>query len=160
MCSAPGATSTSATGGGSTVTAAFPDLPSLVAVTIADPATIPVTRPSAFTLATAGLPELQSMCRPARTFPSVERSVAPSCRVSPSMTVAASGVTETDATGTASGSVDPPDSCVRHALPSNTAASVQTPKDRLGRDPAMAAHRDVSRRRNDEGTTPATVTGC
>src|SRR5256885_11690278 len=71
---AAGVTSTDATGTPDTVIAAVPLLPSLVAVMVAEPTAMPLTRPAPLTVATAGLPlpqvtrseehtsELQSPC--------------------------------------------------------------------------------------------------
>jgi hypothetical protein len=96
-----GLTLTDATGAAVAVTVipAVPFLPSLVAVTIAGPAATPVTRPLPFTVATPVLLLAHVTTRPVRAFPFASRSVAVSCAVCPTGTLASVGATLTDATG-------------------------------------------------------------
>src|SRR6266581_78072 len=82
-----------------TVTAAVGLLPSLVAVTFAVPAATAVTSPLASTVATPAASVDHVMTRPVRTLPSASWSVAVICCVAPTPTVAAVGLTLTDATG-------------------------------------------------------------
>jgi len=76
-----GLTVTDATGTLVTVIAAVPVFPSLVAVIVADPAAPPVTRPLAFTLATAVLLLDQVTTRPVSAVPLASFGVAVSCTV-------------------------------------------------------------------------------
>src|SRR6266568_3586265 len=94
-----GLTLTEATGTGFTVMAALALLPSLVAVTFAVPAATAVTSPLASTVATPAASVDHVMTRPVRTLPSASWSVAVICCVAPTPTVAAVGLTLTDATG-------------------------------------------------------------
>src|SRR6266704_2153276 len=71
-----GVTVTEATGMCTTVMAEVPLCPSLVAVIVADPATTPVTRPVAFTVAAEPLLLDQVIDRPVRTLPFASFSVA------------------------------------------------------------------------------------
>src|SRR6266566_1412673 len=82
-----------------TVMAAVALLPSLVAVTFAVPAATAVTSPLASTVATPAASVDHVMTRPVRTLPSASWSVAVICCVAPTPTVAAAGLTLTDATG-------------------------------------------------------------
>src|SRR6266568_4718312 len=82
-----------------TVMAAVALLPSLVAVTFAVPAATAVTSPLASTVATPAASVDHVMTRPVRTLPSASWSVAVICCVAPTPTVAAVGLTLTDATG-------------------------------------------------------------
>src|SRR2546423_5215418 len=93
-CEVPGG------GGGVTVMVAVPLCPSLVAVIVAVPATLPVTSPVPLTVATLVLALVQVTVRPVNTLPLASRSVAVSCTVLPSYTLAVAGLTLTDATGT------------------------------------------------------------
>jgi len=86
--------------GGVTVMADVPLCPSLVAVMVAEPATTPVTRPLAFTVATAVLLLLHETTRPVSGLPLTSFGVAVSCTVWPACTLAGAGLTVTDATGT------------------------------------------------------------
>jgi hypothetical protein len=89
-----------ATGTGFTVIALVPLCPSLVAVIVTGPpAATPVTRPFASTVATKGAPEIHATARPVSTLLLASRNVAVSCRVAPTMIVAESGETLTNATG-------------------------------------------------------------
>src|SRR6266704_792413 len=81
-----------------TVTAAVALLPSLVAVTFAEPAATAVTSPLASTVATPAASVDHVMTRLVRTLPSASWSVAVICCVAPTPTVAAVGLTLTDAT--------------------------------------------------------------
>src|SRR2546423_1701547 len=92
-CEVPGG------GGGVTVIVAVPLCPSLVAVMVAVPATLPVTSPVPLTVATLVLALVHVTVRPVNTLPAASRSVAVSCTVLPSFTLADPGVTVTDATG-------------------------------------------------------------
>ena len=97
-----GATVTEATGAGGTVTviAAVPLLPSLVAVTVAEPAATPVTTPLDETVAIPVLELDHVTARPESTAPFASYAVAVSCAVCPTLTLAVAGETLTDATGT------------------------------------------------------------
>src|SRR6266516_7747077 len=94
-----GLTLTEATGTGFTVIAAAALFPSLVAVMFAEPAATAVTSPLASTVATPAASVDHVMTRPVRTLPSASWSVAVICCVAPTPTVAAVGLTLTDATG-------------------------------------------------------------
>src|SRR5206468_350803 len=97
---AAGLTVTEATGTRLTLTPALPLCPSLVAVTVTEPAATPVTSPVADTVATAGFALVHVTTRPASRFPAASLGVALSCVVAPTNTVAVAGLTVTDATGT------------------------------------------------------------
>src|SRR5687767_5499975 len=103
MLPVDGATVTEATGMGTTVTAAVPLFPSLVAVIVALPAAAPVTSPLAETVATPLALVVHVTPRPVSTLPAASRSVAVSCTVEPSCTLAGAGVTVTVATGAGGG---------------------------------------------------------
>src|SRR5205807_1299263 len=94
-----GVTVTDATGTGVTVMAAVPLWPSLVAVIVAEPATLPVTSPVPVTVATDVLLLAHVTERPVRMLPLASRRVALSCTVWPVATVPELGVTVTAATG-------------------------------------------------------------
>src|SRR5436309_13314651 len=83
-----------------TVTAAVLLLPSLFAVTVAEPVATPATRPVADTVATPLLVVVQVTVRPVRTFPAESLVTAASWTVWPAVTHAAAGLTVTDATAT------------------------------------------------------------
>src|SRR6266496_2454115 len=78
-----GVTVTEATGRCTTVIAEVPLRPSLVAVIVADPATLPVTSPLALTVAAELLLLDQVIDRPVRTLPFASLSVAVSCSAWP-----------------------------------------------------------------------------
>src|SRR5438093_288747 len=78
-----GLTVTDATGTSATVTVADPLLPPLVAVTLAVPAVIPVTRPLGETVATAPALEAHITVRPVRGLPAESLGVAVSWTVWP-----------------------------------------------------------------------------
>src|SRR5213595_502080 len=80
--------------------AAVPFWPSLVAVIVAEPATLPVTSPVPVTVATDVLLLAHVTERPVRMLPLASRRVALSCTVCPAGTLADAGLTVTDATGT------------------------------------------------------------
>src|SRR5437763_1851147 len=80
--------------------AAVPFWPSLVAVIVAEPATLPVTSPVPVTVATDVLLLAHVTERPVRMLPLASRRVALSCTVWPAGTLADAGLTVTDATGT------------------------------------------------------------
>src|SRR5712691_5880162 len=94
-----GVTSTEATGAGVTVTLDVPLFPSLVAVMTGPPTLFPVTRPFASTVARVASLVPQVTVRPVRELPFASVSVAVSCSVVPTATLAGDGVTLTDATG-------------------------------------------------------------
>src|SRR5438132_1181814 len=94
-----GVTVTDATGTGVTVMAAVPFWPSLVAVIVAEPATLVVTSPLLLTVATVVLFEAHVTVRPVKTLPFASLRVAVSCTVWPAGTLAEGGVTVTEATG-------------------------------------------------------------
>jgi hypothetical protein len=83
-----------------TVIVALPLCVSLVAVTVADPAATPVTRPVPFTVATAGVPLTHVTTRPVSGPPAESFGVAPNCTVAPTPMLAVLGLTLTDETGT------------------------------------------------------------
>src|SRR6266540_610736 len=83
-----------------TVTVALPVFPSLVAVIVAEPATMPVTTPLVFTVAIEVLLLPQVTTRPERVLPLASFGVAVSCAVCPIWMVAVAGLTATEATGT------------------------------------------------------------
>src|SRR2546421_1210629 len=95
-----GLTVTDATGTCTTVMAAVPLCPSLVAVIVAEPATLPVTSPLEVTVATDVLLLAHVTTRPDNGLPLPSLGVAVSCTVLPSCTEADAGVTVTEATGT------------------------------------------------------------
>src|SRR6266566_395335 len=95
-----GLTVTDATGTLVTVIADVPVFPSLVAVIVAEPATTPLTRPLAFTLATDVLLLDQVTTRPASGVPLASFGVAVSCTVWPCGTLAGAGLTVTELTAT------------------------------------------------------------
>src|SRR5207247_10889951 len=97
---AVGLTVTEATGTFVTVRAAVPLCPSLVAVIVAEPAAQPVTRPRAETVATAALLVPHVTARPLRAVPFASFGVAVNWVVAPTVTLAAVGLTVTEATGT------------------------------------------------------------
>src|SRR5205823_3218094 len=95
-----GATATEATGTCTTVMADVPLCPSLVAVIVAVPATLPVTSPLELTVATVVLLLTQATARPDSGLPLPSFGVAVSWTVLPSLTDADAGVTATETTGT------------------------------------------------------------
>jgi len=95
-----GLTVTAATGTFVTVRAAVPLCPSLVAVIVAEPVATPVTTPLAETVATAALLVPHATTRPLRAVPFASFGVAVNCVVVATVTVAAAGLTITEATGT------------------------------------------------------------
>src|SRR5256886_1849470 len=99
----PGLTLTDATGTATTVTAALPLFPPLVAVIVAVPAETPVTSPLPSTLATLPLLLVHVMIRPLSGLPVESWAAAPSCAVPPTNTRAVAGLTTTVSTGTAPG---------------------------------------------------------
>src|SRR5438552_1365575 len=96
-----GLTVTDAAGTCTTVMADVPLCPSLVAVIVAEPATLPVTSPLELTVATDVLELAHVTTRPDNGLPLPSWGVAVSCTVLPSFTEADAGVTVTEATGTA-----------------------------------------------------------
>src|SRR6476469_1056290 len=98
---ADNATVTDATGAGVTVIADDPDLDSLAAVIVADPAVTAVTRPFTSTMATAVLSEDHAIARPLRVFPlpSLVTAVSWTVGVIPRTRSAVEGVSSTVATG-------------------------------------------------------------
>src|SRR6266566_4169140 len=91
---------TDATGTVETVTAAVPLCPSLVAVTVTDPAAAPVTSPAPVTVASVVLELAQVTERPVNTLPAESFVVAVSCTVPPTTMFPLAGLTVTEATGT------------------------------------------------------------
>src|SRR6266566_2886816 len=95
-----GVTSTEATGAGVTVTLDVPLFPSLVAVMVTGPPTLlPVTRPFASTVARVASLVPHVTVRPVSVLPFASFSVAVSCSVMPTATLAGAGVTATESTG-------------------------------------------------------------
>ena len=94
-----GETTTVATGTMTTLIAAEPLCPSLVAVIVAEPAATPDTSPVPETVATAGASLDQVTTRPVRTLPVASHVVTVSCDTPPTGTLAAAGSSETDDTG-------------------------------------------------------------
>ena len=94
-------TLTVATGTDATVITAPPLCPSLVAVIVAVPTASDVTRPLAFTVATAVFELLHVIARPLSTLVAASRVTAVACVVLPAVTDGAANVTLTEATGTA-----------------------------------------------------------
>src|SRR5512133_2227749 len=85
--------------GSTTLSAAEPDLPSLVAVMVALPGPTVVTSPALETVATLPLDVAHVTVRPLNTAPWASFVVAASCTVAPASTLGAFGETSTDATG-------------------------------------------------------------
>src|SRR5437867_9867631 len=100
MVAVAGVTTTDATGTSVTVTAALPTLPSLVAVIVADPAALLVTRPLGLTVATAVSLLAHVSARPVNALPAESFGVAVSCTVRPTVRLAVAGATATEATET------------------------------------------------------------
>jgi hypothetical protein len=95
-----GVTVTLATGA-ETVTVAVPDMPSQVAVIVADaPLVTPTTTPVDDTVMPAGLLDTHVTARPARALLFASRGVAVNGDGTPTETVAFPGNTDTEATGT------------------------------------------------------------
>ena len=86
--------------GAVTVIAAVPVFVSLVAVIVARPAPLPVTRPVVLTVAIEALLLDHVIVRPDSVLPLASFGVAVSCTVCPTSRLAAGGVTATVATGT------------------------------------------------------------
>jgi hypothetical protein len=84
-----------------TLSDALPLCPSLVAVMLAVPTAIAVTRPDAETVANAMLSELHVITRPVRMLLFASRVVAVACVVNPGFREPVLSVTLTDATGAA-----------------------------------------------------------
>src|SRR5207245_179121 len=80
--------------------AAVPLCPSLVAVTVTEPAATPVTTPLLLRVAQAVLELVHVTVRPVRMLPPASFSVAVSCTVAPTVTLPDAGLTVTEATGT------------------------------------------------------------
>src|SRR2546425_10164288 len=97
-----GVTVTVAIGTFVTVMAAVPLCPSLVAVIVADPGAIPVTRPLAETVTTALWLVVQLTVRPVGEFPAESFVTAASCTVAPTCRLPDAGLTVTDAPPTGS----------------------------------------------------------
>src|SRR6266480_1017113 len=95
-----GLTVTEATGTLATVMVALLLLPSLVAVTVADPRATAVTRPLPLTVATAELLLAQVTTRPMSALPAESLGTAVSCAEEPTKMVAELGEMVTAATGT------------------------------------------------------------
>jgi hypothetical protein len=84
-----------------TVSSIVPLFPSLVAVTVTTPVVRAVTSPADDTVAFVTSLDVHVIVRPPRAFPSASLGTALSCSVFPITSVAACGVTATDATGAA-----------------------------------------------------------
>ena len=95
MVAVAGVTATEATGTTATVTVALPAFPSLVAVIVADPAALLVTRPLGPTVATAVLLLAHVTVRPVSALPAESFGVAVSCTVCPTRMLAVAGETAT-----------------------------------------------------------------
>ena len=115
-----GLTATDATGTLETVTLAVPLCPSLVAVIVAEPATTLVTRPVPSTVATDGLELDHVTVRPDSGLPLASFGAAVSCTVFPTCTLAEAGLTLTEATGMAQGTL----TLAEPALPSGLLVAV------------------------------------
>src|SRR2546422_8165675 len=100
MVAVAGVTATEATGTTATVTVALPAFPPLVAVIVAAPAALLVTRPLVLTVATAALLLAQVTVRPVSALPAESFGVAVSWTVCPTGRLAVAGATATEATGT------------------------------------------------------------
>src|SRR5205809_908412 len=98
MVAVAGVTATEATGTTATVTVALPAFPSLVAVIVAEPAALLVTRPLGLTVATAVLLLPHVTVRPVSALPAESFGVAVSCTVCPTRMLAVAGETATEAT--------------------------------------------------------------
>src|SRR5437764_13289290 len=109
MVAVAGVTATEATGTAATVTVALPAFPSLVAVIVAEPAALLVTRPLGLTVATAVLLLPHVTVRPVSALPAESFGVAVSCTVCPTRMLAVAGETATEAT-------DPPGTVVPGTL--------------------------------------------
>src|SRR5207249_1853920 len=96
----PAPTNTTEPLAATTVMAAVPDWPSLVAVMVVEPTVAPLTRPLGLTVATDVLPLAHVTVRPVSGLPPASFGVAASCTVDPTCTVAEGGATATEATGT------------------------------------------------------------
>ena len=92
-----------ATATGMTVMAADPAIPSLVAVIVAGPGAMAVTRPVPLTVATEAAFVLQVTVRPVSAVPDASRGVAASCAVAPTVIGDVLPLTETDATAAGGG---------------------------------------------------------
>ena len=79
-----------------------PLIPSVVAVTVADPCATPETSPAAFTEATAGSLDAQLISRSNSSLPVPSRTVAWSCRSPATATSGESAVSVTEATAAGS----------------------------------------------------------
>src|SRR5919197_1324620 len=97
--SVAGLTSTDVTGTFTTVMAAVPLLPSLVAVIVAEPTFTAVTRPAALTVATDGALLAHVTVRPWSGVSVESSGTAVSWTVEPTCAVADAGLTSTHATG-------------------------------------------------------------
>src|SRR5438045_4046723 len=80
--------------------AAVPLRPSLVAVTVTEPAATPVTTPLLLAVAQAVLELVHVTVRPVRMLPPASFTVAANCSVCPTSTLPEAGLTVTEATGT------------------------------------------------------------
>src|SRR2546422_9677193 len=96
----PAPTNTTEPLAATTVMAAVPDWPSLVAVMVAAPTVAPLTRPLGLTVATDVLPLAHVTVRPVSGLPPASFGVAVSCTVDPTCAVAEEGATVTETTGT------------------------------------------------------------
>jgi len=109
-----------------TVIAADPLLPSLVAVIVAEPATIAVTSPLLLTVAIAGALLAHVIVRPVRITPAASFVVAVNCRVAPGARLAVAGLSVTDATAATPFATVVPDAWFDSAP--NTAFTFRVPR--------------------------------
>src|SRR5438552_19006551 len=98
MVAVAGVTATEATGTTATVTVALPAFPSLVAVIVADPAALLVTRPLGPTVATAVLLLARATVRPVSALRAEYFGVAVRCTLCPTHRSALARATATAAT--------------------------------------------------------------
>src|SRR5437016_2688002 len=133
MVAVAGVTATEATGTTATVTVALPAFPSLVAVIVAEPAALLVTRPLGPTVATAVLLLPHVTVRPVSALPAESFGVAVSCTVCPTRMLAVAGETATEATDATGTSVTV--TVALPAFPSLVAVIVAVPTTTLATSP-------------------------
>jgi hypothetical protein len=136
-----GVTTTVETGTRVTVIEALPDLPSLMAVTVAVPGLTPVACPVDEIRTTLVSLELHDIGLPARVFPAASRAVATRVCVWSTRSVTLPGITSTDVTDT--GPVDegspPPHASAQPARP--TASDTPANHDKLRGNPFVMANK-------------------
>lgn len=119
---------TDATGCGAaveTTSVADPEMLSLVAMMLTDPAANAVTSPVLETVARAGAALVHVIVRPVNTLPDASRGTATACVTWPGFSVDALSVTAIDATGAGGGLSTP--TFVLAVLPSTVAVTVAVP---------------------------------